>query len=481
MKKRKRRKNKTQLKATEYLDEEQFRYAQEILVRRAAGGGYRAAVNLFLFQFLFFTGLRREEASLINLCDLPAYHGKSGVEVRWYTSKSSRDGFVLIGENARETIKNYVERFRKDKPPSSPLFVNERGGRMSAKSIYRRIKTIGKYVGCDYLSPHRLRHSLGTDTYGRTGDLKFVQQQLRHVSSRTAEIYVHTASFGAKKKVFETDINKCKAIYRPSGRALEYSPLALNLYTGCAHGCKYCYSPRCLRMDKATFHSTVTVRPDILRKLTWDINNIKITEPVLLCFTCDPYTPEVKGLAVSFPRTAYMQQTLSAFPGITLPVGLDGGDPDNLTTRKALEYLSMGKVNFQILTKSASACRDFDLYKPGDKFAVTLTFWDEAKSKEVEPKASLPADRIKCLKLAKSEGIEMWVSLEPALDESEIHKLIDKSATYTDLYKVGKVSGYSGNITDWSGFVKRITEHFDQLGKSYFLKKDLKAYVNQHT
>ena len=33
-----------------------------------------------------------------------------------------------------------------------------------------------------------------------------------------------------------------RAIYTPKGPALEYAPLACNLYRGCAHGCLYCYA-----------------------------------------------------------------------------------------------------------------------------------------------------------------------------------------------------------------------------------------------
>ena len=33
-----------------------------------------------------------------------------------------------------------------------------------------------------------------------------------------------------------------KPIYEPSGRAREYGELAVNIYTGCNHGCSYCYA-----------------------------------------------------------------------------------------------------------------------------------------------------------------------------------------------------------------------------------------------
>jgi DNA repair photolyase len=245
-----------------------------------------------------------------------------------------------------------------------------------------------------------------------------------------------------------SNVPKCRAIYKPAGRAGEYSPLAVNLYTGCAHRCRYCYVPNCLKMDKEKFHSQIRIRKNIIDSIEHDVESTRIIEPVLLCFTCDPYTPYVEY------------------------------DPDNFTTRKVMAILSGVNVNFQILTKSGlKAARDFDLYKAGDKFATTLTFFDPQKSQEIEPFAALPAERVESLRKAKGRNIETWVSLEPALDEKEIHKLIDASAEFTDLYKVGKVTNYRSDIIDWSGFVKRITAHLDSLRKPYFLKRDLRQYL----
>ena len=51
-----------------------------------------------------------------------------------------------------------------------------------------------------------------------------------------------------------------KPIYKPKGKAAEYGEYALNIYTGCPHGCYYCYSPNVLRKDRNVFHSEVEPR-----------------------------------------------------------------------------------------------------------------------------------------------------------------------------------------------------------------------------
>ena len=79
-----------------------------------------------------------------------------------------------------------------------------------------------------------------------------------------------------------------------------------------------------------------------------------------------------------------------------------------------------------MLTKGGNrASRDFDLYKAGDAFATTLTFISEEKSKEWEPNAPLPWDRINTLKQAHDLGIETWVSLEQTIEPIETLKIID--------------------------------------------------------
>ena len=244
-------------------------------------------------------------------------------------------------------------------------------------------------------------------------------------------------------------MTKLKVIYEPTGRAREYSPLAANLYSGCNHGCLYCYAPDCMKRDRHEFYNIQKLRTEIIEKLEKDCIELQRAgnkDRVLLSFTCDPY------------------QRL---------------DDTVMATRAALIFFKLYSIPFQILTKAGHrAIRDFDLYKPGDAFATTLTFLDLAKSLYYEPQAALPEDRIATIKAAKSVGIETWVSFEPVLNDEEVYKLLDVTREYVDLYKVGKVSRFKPDKEiNWNKFAYEIVNRLEKHGKKYYIKDDLKKHL----
>jgi hypothetical protein len=140
------------------------------------------------------------------------------------------------------------------------------------------------------------------------------------------------------------------AIYEPKGKAREYSPLALNLYEGCGHGCVYCYA-RMIRRQSYGVFTNATPRKDIFKKLNDDLQKWKGRKDIImLCFMCDPYQPI---------------------------------DIDLKFTRRAILALNRYGFPVQILTKGGMrATRDFDILaqNPSNKFAVTLTTDDPTES-----------------------------------------------------------------------------------------------------
>lgn len=238
-------------------------------------------------------------------------------------------------------------------------------------------------------------------------------------------------------------------IYEPRGRAREYAPLAANLYSGCAHGCKYCYAPDVLRRSRDDFHSGIAVRRSILTELAKDARRLSgANARVLLSFTTDPYQPI---------------------------------EAEQRITRQAIEILHEHGLAVEVLTKGGTrASRDFDLYGPGDAFASTLTFLDPAQSEKWEPNAALPNDRIEAIRQAHTAGITTWVSLEPVIDPEQSLEIIRQMHPYVDLFKVGKLNYHpqAKNI-DWREFGHEATSLLSRLGKRYYIKDDLREHMER--
>jgi len=236
-----------------------------------------------------------------------------------------------------------------------------------------------------------------------------------------------------------------KVIYEPKGKAREYSPLALNLYLKCSHGCKYCYAPK-VRFDNDYF-SEPFPRKDVLVNLEKQLKKERIKKQVLLSFIGDVYC--------------------------------DTKDK-NETTRKALEILLENKVPVAILTKNERILNDIELIKKFDEhiqIGSTLTFYDQEKSLEWEPGASTPKERLNFLKKFHDEGIRTFASFEPVIEPNESLKLIKESIDFIDIYKVGKLNNYKGidKSIDWTDFLEKVVYLLRKNKKSFYIKHDLRV------
>lgn len=240
-----------------------------------------------------------------------------------------------------------------------------------------------------------------------------------------------------------------KVIYPPSKRAREYSPLALNIYSGCDHGCLYCYVPKILHKTREQFLQ-VHERKNLLKSAESDAKELsKNSSQVLLCFTGDPYC--------RFNNKAQL-------------------------TSKVLKILLNYQIPVSILTKGGSRClQDMDLFKRFNgtiKVGATLTILDTEKSKEIEPGSSLPDERIKTLKILHDNNIKTWVSIEPVIYPEQSLKLIELSLPYVDQYKIGKLNHFRDHEKriDWHKFLKSVLTILRSANKPFYVKKDLAEF-----
>lgn len=226
-----------------------------------------------------------------------------------------------------------------------------------------------------------------------------------------------------------------RPIYKPSGRAREYGEYAINIYTGCNHGCTYCYAPKVLHMDRAAF-DVVRQRDGIVKAVWEQLSALpEKGKTIALCFTCDPY-----------PR-----------------------DIDTTPTREIIQAIKTSGNHVQILTKNPTT-RDFDLLDGNDWFGITLTCNDRMAA-HIEPGALLPSKRVAALYAAREAGVRTWISLEPVLDPKFCYGVI--RFIDADLYRIGKLNYYKSH-TDWAQFGRKIEELCVQYERRYYIKEDLR-------
>ena len=233
-----------------------------------------------------------------------------------------------------------------------------------------------------------------------------------------------------------------KPIYIPKGAAKEYGDYALNIYTGCPHRCYYCFAPSVLRRDREVFHNHVEPRDGIVDATRKQLEAENITGKLIhLCFTCDPY-----------------------------PKGFD-----TTATREIIKTLKEYGNHVQILTKNTGAAAlDFGLLDEDDWFGVTLT----GATKDQEPNAADPQNRLFMLAVARNRGIKTWVSFEPVINADWVLSCIAAHGEIFDKVKIGKLNYHPSSI-DWADFGRRAEALCKKRGIDYYIKDSLRREMEK--
>ena len=145
-----------------------------------------------ILETLYSTGARVSEAVALNLSDLNQADGL--VRLR---GKGRKERFVPIGDVALQAIQAYRASLKPavtDDRPVTPLFLNHRGGRLTARSVARLVARYSSRLAGGAVSPHALRHSYATHLLDEGADLRAIQELLGHASLSTTQKYTHLAT-----------------------------------------------------------------------------------------------------------------------------------------------------------------------------------------------------------------------------------------------------------------------------------------------
>jgi DNA repair photolyase len=234
-----------------------------------------------------------------------------------------------------------------------------------------------------------------------------------------------------------------KLIYEPKGRAREYSPLALNLYDGCDHGCLYCYVPRIRRQ---AVNGPSKLRPGLMIDQLDREAKLLEGDPrqILLSFFGDPYC------------------TAAIYTG---------------ATHEALEILLRHHLRVAVLTKAGTKCmEDLDLFRRFGKYikvGATLTMASDRESLQWEPRAALPMDRVNALRTVHDAGVPTWASLEPVLNEGHSLAIMLSALNYVDEFRLGVLNHFARHDADYPIYLANAVEILRGAGKRFYVKRDL--------
>lgn len=143
-----------------------------------------------ILETLYGCGLRVSELVGLDLRDILLEE-----EMLRVFGKGSKERIVPVLGSAKDALEDYLTRWRgklaSAKKPSSAVFLNQRGGRISRQSAHAITERWGRYAGIEGLHPHTLRHSFATHLLEGGADLRIVQELLGHASISTTQLYTH--------------------------------------------------------------------------------------------------------------------------------------------------------------------------------------------------------------------------------------------------------------------------------------------------
>ena len=142
-----------------------------------------------MLELLYGCGIRNSELIGINLDDI-----RLSAEAILIRGKGKKERYVPFGDSVKIALASYVParlEVCSKRPRDTPaLLINQRGGRLTTRSVGRIIKKIAVAKGLSPdVHPHTLRHAFGTHLLEEGADLRAIQEMLGHERLSTTQRY----------------------------------------------------------------------------------------------------------------------------------------------------------------------------------------------------------------------------------------------------------------------------------------------------
>jgi integrase/recombinase XerC len=160
-------------------------------------------------ELLYSSGLRLAELCSLDLTSISIKERSCRV-----VGKGNKTRDLPIGRKAIQSIRDWLihrNNYIKDENSEEvlALFLNNKGKRISPRSVQLRLAKLSKMRGLPVVNPHMLRHSFASHVLESSGDLRAVQEMLGHSDIGTTQIYTKL-DFQHLSKVYDASHPRAK-------------------------------------------------------------------------------------------------------------------------------------------------------------------------------------------------------------------------------------------------------------------------------
>ncbi len=233
-----------------------------------------------------------------------------------------------------------------------------------------------------------------------------------------------------------------KSILQRSG--IPGADYVINPYTGCVHGCVYCY---------ARFMKRFTGHTD-----AWgSFLDVKINAPELL-------ERQLSRRKTPLDGTVFLSSVTDPYLSAERKYQL---------TRRVLEVLLKHQAAISMLTKSDLVTRDIDLLKQFRRCSVGLSMMtvDDAAAQRFEHHAAPPSRRIQALQALKANGVRTYAFISPYLPMiSDIDALFERLSGAVDEIGIEALNLRGGGMAGMTDALNAYAPHLT--GQCFELVRD---------